>query len=483
MAFVNLPPNLQDMFYSITDRIAKLETGPNAAAYSAQSAQTTAQSAQSSALYSQSVATQAQIQAINAQVSANLAASQATIAQSQATIASSQATAAQTSANGKNTNRYSTSAPGTTANIVGDLWFQYGVSAPYTNKVIAQFVGAGGTTWTSMPISGLVVTNIDAGSITTGTLSAIQITAGSGATTFSVSPTGYMQANGAYIIGNITATSGTFSGSIYAGSGAFGTLSGNTLISGWSIGSNGITGVGSATITGGLISGSSINIGSGAFTVNSAGALYASSATIYGTIYASSGSFSGSVTATTGSIGGFVLSNNYIGDPSTSYGINSLNGFATFSITGVSGLISSGGVSAAGELNAQKAIPFTVTAQPNCYITTAGDIRKSSYTVPSSIRYKENITDISNVYEIDPKLLLQVPVRAFTYKDGVLPENEDRQGMQIPGFIAEELEKIYPIAVVYVDGEVETYNDRYIVPGLLALIQDQEKRIKLLEGN
>lgn len=480
MAFVNLPPNLQDMFYSITDRIAKLETGPNAAAYSAQSAQTTAQSAQSSALYSQSVATQAQIQAINAQVSANLAASQATIAQSQATIASSQATAAQTSANGKNTNHYSTSAPGTTANIVGDLWFQYGVSAPYTNKVIAQFVGAGGTTWTSMPISGLVVTNINAGSITTGTLSAIEITAGSGATTFSVSPTGYMQANGAYIIGNITATSGTFSGSIYAGSGAFGTLSGNTLISGWSIGSNGITGVGSATITGGLISGSSINIGSGAFTVNSAGALYASSATIYGTIYASAGSFSGSVTATTGSIGGFVLGNNYIGNPSTSYGINSLNGFATFSITGVSGLISSGGVSAAGELNAQLAINSSVSAATNCYITSAGDVRKTSTT--SSQRYKQNITDIANVAELNPKALLNLPVRAFTYIDGHIPKTDDRYGQMLPGFIAEEVDAVYPIAVDYENG-VETWNSFYIIPALLSLIQDQEKRIKLLEGN
>jgi hypothetical protein len=79
---------------------------------------------------------------------------------------------AQTAANGKNVIHYSTSAPGTTSNIVGDIWYQYGTSAPYIGQVIAQWVGAGGTSWTSVTVSGLVIGNIDAGSITTGTLSA-----------------------------------------------------------------------------------------------------------------------------------------------------------------------------------------------------------------------------------------------------------------------------------------------------------------------
>lgn len=244
MAFVNLPPNLQDMFGAINDRIAKLETGPNQAMYTAQSAQSTA--------------SDAQIQAINAGVQANNAASQATIAQAQATIASTQATNAQTSANGKNTNHYQTYGPGTTANIAGDLWFQYGTSSPYINKVIAQFVGLGGTSWQSMPITGLVVTNIDAGTITTGVLDAIEINAGSGGTAFHVSPTGYMSAQGVYVKGNITADSGTFTGSIRANDGYFGTGTGSTLTNGWSIGSTGLTGVGTGNITGGTITGSTV---------------------------------------------------------------------------------------------------------------------------------------------------------------------------------------------------------------------------------
>jgi hypothetical protein len=41
MAFVNLPPNPQDIFNSITDRVSKLESGPNSAAYAADTAQST----------------------------------------------------------------------------------------------------------------------------------------------------------------------------------------------------------------------------------------------------------------------------------------------------------------------------------------------------------------------------------------------------------------------------------------------------------
>jgi hypothetical protein len=299
MAFVNLPPNLQDMFYSITDRIAKLETGPNQAMYTAEAAQGSAQSATAIALSAQSVATQAQIQAINAGIQANNAASQATIAQSQATIASSQATAAQVTANGKNKVYYSTTVPGSTANTVGDIWYQYGTSGVYLNKVIAQFSGAGGTSWTPVTVSGLVIANIDAGSITTGTLSAITISAGSGANAFNVSSSGVMSAQGAWIKGNITADSGTFNGTVNAATGYFGNLAGGNY---WSIGASGLTAVGSGTITGGLIQGSSITVPNSAswkFAVDSAGSLQAVNANITGAIFATSGTFTGTVSAAT----------------------------------------------------------------------------------------------------------------------------------------------------------------------------------------
>ena len=295
MAYVNLPPNLQDMFYALSDRIAKLETGPNQPGYDADAAQSTAVSAQALALSSQSTATNAQTQAINAGIQANNAASQATIAQSQATIASSQAVAAQTSANGKNTVAYGTASPPSGTHTTGDLYFQFNGS----NQIIAQYTW-NGSSWVSNPITNTVIANLDAGKITTGVLNAIEINAGTGGTAFHVSPSGYLSAQGVYIKGNITADSGTFNGTIVALTGYFGGY--GTTGNYWSIGSNGITGVGSATITAGQINGSSIYIGSsGQFQVDASGNLNASNATITGTIHASNGD-----------VGGFTIGPTYL---------------------------------------------------------------------------------------------------------------------------------------------------------------------------
>jgi len=72
---------------------------------------------------------------------------------------------AQSTANGKNKVYYNTSAPGSTANTAGDIWWQYS-----SGVVVGQFVGAGGTSWTSAPIGNAVIANLDAGKITTGYL-------------------------------------------------------------------------------------------------------------------------------------------------------------------------------------------------------------------------------------------------------------------------------------------------------------------------
>ena len=82
MAYTNLPPNLYDYFSTINQRIRKLESAPDQAMTTAESAQSLALTAQSLALTSQSVATNAQVQAINAGIQANNAASQATLASS-----------------------------------------------------------------------------------------------------------------------------------------------------------------------------------------------------------------------------------------------------------------------------------------------------------------------------------------------------------------------------------------------------------------
>lgn len=562
MAFVNLPPNLQDIFYSITDRVAKLETGPNQAMY-------TAEAAQGSAASAQSVATNAQLQAIQASNEANAAASQATIAQSQATIASTQAVLSQKTADGKNTVYYSIYTAGTafslisnavgngtnvvytayndfyvgesitvisgnpsginiTANVVasnftsftlantwtgtyvsggsasrtvaptyvvGDIWYQVGTT---NSQIFNQWIWSG-SSWVSKQITNTVIANLDAGKITTGTLSAIQIQAGSGNPSFTVSPSGYMTAIGATIIGNITADSGTFNGRVNATSGYFGTAT-----NGWEIGSQGITGVGSATITGGSITGTNLTGSNISGTTVTGGTVRTSVG--YDAVILNGASNAIQFQANSNIVGNMVPLNiagttygvlmhyGATADPSGNTYPQSYVGSGAAQIAYSSGIYVScyaGGVvmgAAAqsitmandtyvnGELYASG---YSTTANAaNAYIfTTGGRIARST---ASSERYKENITNLRDVPELDPKKLLDIPVRAFSYKPNYL-KDDDRTGILIPGLIAEEVDAIYPLAADYADGNIENINDRAILVNLLALVQDLYKEIELLK--
>jgi len=441
MAFVNLPPNLKDIFYSITDRLAKLETQPDQAMYYAESAQ-------DMALYSQSVANEAQVQAINAGVAANNAASQATIAQSQATIASTQATTAQTSADGKSKVWYSTSTPGSTANQAGDIWYQYGTSAPYVNKVIAQWSGAGGTTWNSVTVSGLIIANIDAGSITTGTLDAITINAGSGSQIFTVSSTGYLSAQGAYIKGNITADSGTFTGSIRADAGYFGTGSGATLTDGWSIGATGLTGVGTGTITGGAITGSTITGGVVQTSTGSSSVAMVGSQNALG--FKSSGSYAGWVSSigTAGIVLNYGSSPDVSGYPQSrltssaatltgSAGSGfSANSTGTNNITGDTRAFAAMRID--GQLDQRNTIvyPGIATGSGSTMVVVTSSSRVA-YTT-SSERFKQDVEYINTTGWLD-KVLAMKPITYKTDDDFVI-EGEPNE-TQI-GFLAEDINDI-----------------------------------------
>ena len=122
----------------------------------------------------------------------------------------------------------------------------------------------------------------------------------------------------------------------------------------------------------------------------------------------------------------------------------------------------------------------TVSDAANGRVTVSlGRVTRST---ASSQRYKENITPLRDIAELDPKKLLDIPVRAFTYREDYLSETDSRFGALIPGFIAEEVDAVYPIAADYEDGDVESWNDRMIVPAMLALIQDLYKEVQTLKG-
>ena len=265
----------------------------------------------------------------------------------------------------------------------------------------------------------------------------------------------------------------------------------------------------SGDVTGSTITGGSLNIAGNAI-INSSGFLTATGATITGTITATSGSFTGTITATGGTIGGFTIGSTNIytasldiqstgsiigGNSSTLfYGYANIGGGTAGSerliVTGNSNLngtlVVSGTSTMNGDVNLGGSqdlrVPYawsTTTANAaTVWISSTGQFRRST---ASSERYKTDIVNLIDVPELNPKALYDLPVRAFRFKDGYLPETDDRFGVLVPGFIAEEMDAIYPAATDYADG-VETWNDRMIIPAMLALIQDQQARIKALEG-
>lgn len=92
----------------------------------------------------------------------------------------------------------------------------------------------------------------------------------------------------------------------------------------------------------------------------------------------------------------------------------------------------------------------------------------------SSKRYKILGSEMSkefldNLYNITPRLA--------RYKDGYLSKDDERVNIEFPMFIAEDVEKYFPLATDHVDGKVENWNERIMIPAMFAMIKAQKKKI------
>jgi len=99
----------------------------------------------------------------------------------------------------------------------------------------------------------------------------------------------------------------------------------------------------------------------------------------------------------------------------------------------------------------------------------------------SSKRYKHDI-NYALTSDRDAHRLLELPVAEFVFNKDHPPQYADMKGKTVPGIIAEDVEKIYPSATIHKDGQVESWDERRIIPGMLALIQEQDKKIQELEN-
>lgn len=91
----------------------------------------------------------------------------------------------------------------------------------------------------------------------------------------------------------------------------------------------------------------------------------------------------------------------------------------------------------------------------------------------SSKRFKEYIEDVSAT-QLSPHLLYKIPVKQYYYK------NKEFKGLKI-GLIAEDVAEIYPVAAIYDDIGPENWDERYIIPPMLKLIQEQHEDIEKLK--
>ena len=366
--------------------------------------------------------------------------------------AQSAATAAQTTADGKNKIYRQTSEPTGGTYAEGDLWFDTDDANKmyrYTSGAWSGFtlgdaalasLSATKLTAGTIDASVITVSNINAGNISTGTLAAARIAAGSLDATKITS-------------GTITATQ-ISSSYVYAGTIAAGNITTGTLSA--SVGLSAVTG----TIGGFNIGTSYLSTTAG----TSSGYWFSTNGDAsFRTVNAAGFQMGASGALTMG--GGTISGASTIGATSTISTTGNMSAGGTMTVTGVFTAVDAGTV--------------TNANTPNAWLSTGGVLRRST---ASSIRYKENVTDLVNVAELHPKKLLDLPVRAFTYKDNYLTSSDDRYQQLFPGFISEEVDAVYPMAVDYENGQVESWNDRLLLPGMLALIQDLYKEIAILKG-
>lgn len=190
----------------------------------------------------------------------------------------------------------------------------------------------------------------------------------------------------------------------------------------------------------------------------------------------------------TGALAGYINMSDY------SDGVYITNGSSYMGVAaGLTSLIQGGttlnvtsaeGVAVFGNFTANNIVFFpgidSSTAAANMRWGTGGPGRVQ-YSTASSRRFKNSIVGISDEIDLDPKKLLTIPVVAFKYNEDYLSSDDSRFNKMIPGFIAEDIEQIYEIAAEKDGIGATDWNPRYVIPGMLALIQELYAKIETLE--
>ena len=409
------------------------------------------------------------------------ATSAAAAATAASAAAAAAAVAAQTTADGKNKVFRQTSAP--TASAAGDHWFDTDddnriyrwsgsswVANDLGTNALANF-SANKITSGTIDASVITVSNINAGNISTGTLAADRILAAS-ITGAKIAANTITAAN--ITAGTITATeiaAGTITaakiaaGTITATEIAAGTITTDKLVAGTLTGFVVQTSAGSNAVI--------LNGGSNAIQFKNGGSVLANMVPL------GSGGLLMHYGTTPDPSGG-AFPQIFLGSANISLNVNKTGGGGINTIAVNGDYISLSATYTYARERFYVEDTSISTAAPNGRIDSDGRVRR---TTGSSIRFKDNVVDLVTISEIGPSKLLELPVRAFKFKADYLDSLDNRVNVIVPGFIAEEMDNFYPAAADYdTEGNPENWNERFIIPGMLALIQDLYKEVQTLKG-
>lgn len=119
---------------------------------------------------------------------------------------------------------------------------------------------------------------------------------------------------------------------------------------------------------------------------------------------------------------------------------------------------------------------YGATSGSGYHLVLSGNDNVVYLQASSSRRYKNHIKDMTLG---EAEKLLSLPVVWFRYKEGYLQKNDALYGKPIPGFYAEDVNRLFPECAVYdEEGRPEDWNYRMLIPAMMKLIQNLYKEVR-----
>ena len=211
--------------------------------------------------------------------------------------------------------------------------------------------------------------------------------------------------------------------------------------------------------------------------------------TFSGSLESADGTFTGKLSANTGNIAGWVLDNEtgQLRSPNGTIILDAKNEKIIINAVALSaygdGLVIDGGLNiiCGTEPFSDGTDKFQIfnldTLSSGNYLRIYNNLVYMSSS--SSKRYKilgASLSEefIENLYNIEPIMA--------RYKEGYLAKGDERVDAEFPMFIAEDVDKYFPLAVDHnTDGLPENWNERIMIPAMFAMIKSQKSEINLLK--